>query len=233
MSNQIPKPVAKILPQLVTEREFIDRTYEALGRFGLANNSALAMVGACRDELCVSLHGEVERVWGAPFVLTGLGGYITAGKTGFGAGHAHTPKRSPDAFIYVTMPHMAIDDEGTLGLCSRPGMLKDSHACGALWGVKKELESKAGLDFTFDPTDPEYTLLKAALVRKLRPGMDLLEITQITRKLIFNQVKKAALPEADFALLTGIQVHLRGGQYIFDGTCHVRMDGKGLRKIKW
>ena len=49
MSNEIPKPVAKILPQLVTEREFIDRTYEALGRFGLANNSALAPRHDLRD----------------------------------------------------------------------------------------------------------------------------------------------------------------------------------------
>jgi hypothetical protein len=232
MSDSIPAPVAKLLPDLVPEGEFIDRTYEALGRHGLANNSALAMVGACRDELSVSLSNEVERVWGAPFILTGLGGYITAGTTGFGAGHAHAPKREPAAYVYVAMPHLAVDDEGTLGHCRRPGMPKVSHACGALWGVKKELDSKAGINAEFDPADPEYSLLKAALVKKLKPEMDLLEITRIARKLIQAQVKKAAAADSDYALITGIQVHLASGQYVFEGKCQVRVGGKS-RSVKW
>ena len=239
------RSVEKILPGLVPEREFIDRTYAALGQHGLANNSALAMVGVCRDELCVSLPGNVERVWGAPFVLTGLGGYLTAGNVGFGAGHHHAPDRKRAAYVYCVMPHLGIDDEGTLGKCSRPGMAKQSSACGALVGVHGLLNHKKGsqLPTEFSADDPEFSLLAMAIAKKVNPGDDLLTVTQAARALIGAQIKnaikvrqkteKGPAKDADYAILSGIQVHLSSGQYIFEGGCQVRTNGGGLRKVKW
>ncbi len=241
----IPQPVEKILPGLVSEREFVDRSYAALGRYGLANNSALAMVGVCRDELCVTLPAEIERVWGQPFVLTGLGGYLTAGHVGFGAGHHHAPDRKPAAYVYCVMPHIGVDEEGNVGVVSRPGMSKSSGACGALLGVHGQLNAKKGseLPTEFDPADPEYSLLAMALGKKVKPGDDLLTITMAARALVNKQIKaeikhrettdKGDTKDADYAILGGVQVHLPGGQYIYDASCHVRVGGGGLRKVKW
>ncbi|MCH9687801.1 MAG: hypothetical protein K0V04_40600 [Deltaproteobacteria bacterium] len=241
----IPNAVEKVLPGLIPEREFVDRTYCALGRHGFANNSALAMVGVCRDELCVTLPAEIDRVWGQPFVLTGLGGYLTAGNVGFGAGHHHAPDRKPAAYVYCVMPHLGILDDGTLGKVSRPGMAKHSGACGALVGVHALLNDNKGnaLPTEFDPADPEFSLLSMALGKKVEPGNDLLTVTTAAQALIGRQVKaaikhrqtndKPPYNNADYAILSGVQVHLESGQYIWDGRCSVRTGGKGLRKVNF
>lgn len=241
----IPQAVDKILPGLIAESEFVDRTYAALGKHGLANNSALALVGVCRDELCVTLPAEIERVWGQPFMLTGLGGYLTAGNVGFGAGHHHAPDRKPAAYVYCAMPHLGILDDGTLGKVSRPGMAKHSGACGALVGVHGLLNAKKGneLPTEFNPDDPEFSLLSMAIGKKVKPGDDLLAVTIAAKKLIDRQIKaaikhrqdndKAPYKDADYAILSGVQVHLEGGQYIWEGSCSVRTGGGGLRKVKF
>jgi hypothetical protein len=45
----------------------------------------------CRDEVTAILKDKIEAVWGGSFNVNGLGGVLTCGVTGFGAGLSHAP----------------------------------------------------------------------------------------------------------------------------------------------
>lgn len=49
------------------------------------------MTNLCRDEVTAILKDKIEAVWGGSFNVNGLGGVITCGVTGFGAGLSHAP----------------------------------------------------------------------------------------------------------------------------------------------
>jgi hypothetical protein len=52
---------------------------------------ATAVTNLCRDEVTAILKDKIEAVWGGSFNVNGLGGVITCGVTGFGAGLSHAP----------------------------------------------------------------------------------------------------------------------------------------------
>lgn len=49
------------------------------------------MTNLCRDEVTAILKDKIEAVWGGSFNVNGLGGVLTCGVTGFGAGLSHAP----------------------------------------------------------------------------------------------------------------------------------------------
>ncbi len=49
------------------------------------------MTNLCRDEVTVPLKDKIESVFGGSFNTNGLGGVLTCGVTGIGAGLSHSP----------------------------------------------------------------------------------------------------------------------------------------------
>ena len=54
--------------------------------------NCIALVNTCRDEVCRPLATFIDEEFGLSFNLSGLGGLINSGKTGFGAGMSHSPE---------------------------------------------------------------------------------------------------------------------------------------------
>jgi hypothetical protein len=52
------------------------------------------VLNLCRDEICNSLKHKIQPIFGAPFNVHGLGGVLTCGVTGMGAGLSHAPQVS-------------------------------------------------------------------------------------------------------------------------------------------
>lgn len=151
------------------------------------------------------------------------------------------------------MPHIAIDSDGKIGAISRPGRPGASSACGALIACTSHLKAE-GLEANcktpgvHDPLEPEYSILKQRLARRLRhegadpAKLDLVSVTKAAERTITSDleylVEKAVdTKKADYAVFTGVQVRRGGGcmrarytvpsmhsscvPVFVSGTCHV------------
>ncbi|MBW2255875.1 MAG: hypothetical protein JRI25_14930, partial [Deltaproteobacteria bacterium] len=121
---------------------------------------------------------------------------------------------------------------GELGLCHRPGQTGPSHACGALCGFLGELESGRA-DAALDADDLEQSLLKARLMQHLKWGQvpTLAELTFLTGEVILADLERMIgltvdHETADYAVLSGVQIHGPGGRALFwPGTHYAVVDG--------
>ncbi|MFH1702572.1 MAG: hypothetical protein ABIB41_03935 [Nitrospirota bacterium] len=131
----------KYFDKVLTEVDFVKKTYTALEKFGFNDENAIASVCICRDEISQSLRSIIKHVWGEAFNLSSLAAMFTAGKTGLLAAMHHAPRIDDrERYVFYVIPHIAIDEEGRIGFCSRKG-IKESTACGALNIFLKELGS--------------------------------------------------------------------------------------------
>ena len=66
------------------------------------------MVNLCRDEVTVTLKQKIEEVFGSSFSTNGLGGVLTCGVTGMGAGFSHSPLCSSgrERYVFFSFPHI-------------------------------------------------------------------------------------------------------------------------------
>jgi hypothetical protein len=55
------------------------------------------MSNLCRDESCMILEDKIESVFGSCFSTHGLGGVLTCGVIGMGAGLSHSPVENVSA----------------------------------------------------------------------------------------------------------------------------------------
>ena len=53
--------------------------------------NCIALVNTCRDEVCRPLAAYIDKEFGLSFNISGLGGLVNCGKTGFKAGFSHSP----------------------------------------------------------------------------------------------------------------------------------------------
>lgn len=130
---------------------------------------------------------KVTKIYSYTFNIAGLGGILTSGSIGFGAGQSHSPvtngrekcmsfavliihcKRSnnnlvviPD--IFFAMPHIGVSEKGVIGDIRRPGRSKVSHACGALIAIQKMAKKGTPTKY-YDPDNVEFSrLTKRTLV---------------------------------------------------------------------
>jgi hypothetical protein len=76
-------------------------------------------------------------VFGSSFNTNGLGGVLTCGVTGMGAGLSHSPVSTEgrERYVFFAFPHCAVDETGKLGAISRPNRPGESCACGAMAAV--------------------------------------------------------------------------------------------------
>jgi hypothetical protein len=158
------------------------------------------MVNLCRDEVTTVLKDKIESVFGSAFTTNGLGAVLTCGATGMGACLSHSPISGPtgkEKYVFFSFPHIAIDSTGDVGAITRPGRTGKSCACGALAKALGELKTE-GCDANcrtpgvHDALDPEYSILKQRLARRLRyektdvKELTLASLTSVAERTITN-----------------------------------------------
>src|SRR4030067_1983474 len=142
--------LGKYFDKVLTEVDFVKKTYTALEKFGINDENSIASVCICRDEISQTLRSIIKHVWGEAFNLSSLGGMFFAGKTALKATMHHAPDTDGrERYVFYAMPHIAIDEEGKMGLCRRKG-IKESHACVALYGFLGVLREKRDIVYIND-----------------------------------------------------------------------------------
>eukprot|EP01083_Nonionella_stella_P234604 825728_1 len=123
--------------------EYFFLAHEVAANLGFTDENTMGMAAICRDEITEGCMERIVNYWGKTFNCCSLAGFITIGKTGLGAATAHAPIDEIDGkrrFVFVAMPHIAINRHGKVGVCQREGIKEESHACGALEAIVKELQ---------------------------------------------------------------------------------------------
>jgi hypothetical protein len=212
---------------------YIAASYKSLQGLGFNNQNTIACAGLCRDEITRALVDEIQAVWGEAFNFSSLAGLLFLGKTGFLAAQAHSPQiDGREHYVFYGLTHIAIDADGQLGFAYRTGRDEPSYACGALAAFQAQL-SAGQLDLAVDPLDMEMSLLKQRLFRLLPYGQvpDLLALTRLAYHAIVEDLDSMLAltvnPEAaDYAVLTGIQVHAPAGDtYVWPGEQYTVRSG--------
>ncbi|KAL4436568.1 hypothetical protein ABPG75_003707 [Micractinium tetrahymenae] len=188
-----------------------------------------AMVNLCRDEVTVTLKQKIDAVFGASFSTNGLGGVLTCGAVGMGAGFSHSPicgTTGKERYVFFSFPHISINSRGEVGPMSRPGRPGQSCACGALIKSWNEIRSEGltcncKIPGVHDAVDPEYSILKQRIARRLRhegetdesvQQLTLTDITKVAERTISDDLeflisKTVDVNKADYAVITGVQIH--------------------------
>src|SRR4030043_2475077 len=232
--------LGKYFDKVFTEVDFVKKTYNALKKFGFNDENAIASVCICRDGISQSLRSIIKHVWGEAFNLSSLAAMFFAGQTGLKAAMHHAPVvKGRERYVFFALPHIAIGAKGQLGVCKRRGRKEESNACGALNVFLKELSGKK-LNLAMDNEDVELSLIRTRLLRELPYGHipDLMELTKITLKTIKEDFENALSKtvhkdKADYAFLTGIQIHGPEENYIAPADSYVMVNGsKTELKVK-
>ena len=193
--------------------EYVRLTCTQLKPHGFNKQNTLAAVAICRDEIAEPFLDEVLRSWGKPFDLRSLAGFVSAGKSGVATMLGHAPLADGiGRFVFYSLPHIAISQEGEIGDVYRDGIQQASLACGSLSSVLKELES-GHINFRTDMDDIEQCTVRQKLLSAIRYGdrPDQLTITKLAGRVIREEVERL-LGHVDsarfrYALLTGILIH--------------------------
>jgi hypothetical protein len=223
------KVVSGYFPSALGIDDFLHRLEIALYAYGFNGDNAIAMVNLCRDEITVSLKNKIDHVFGSSFNTNGLGGVLTCGVTGVAAGLSHAPVSKgsgKERYVFFSFPHISVDARGEIGTISRPGRPGSSCACGALnkalIDIKTEgVDANCKIPGVHEPLDPEFTILKQRLARRLRydglgddhvSKMNLVDLTKVAEKTISDDlnylISQTVDPtKADYAVVTGVQIH--------------------------
>uniref|UniRef100_A0A7S2VV98 Limiting CO2-inducible protein B/C beta carbonyic anhydrase domain-containing protein n=1 Tax=Chlamydomonas chlamydogama TaxID=225041 RepID=A0A7S2VV98_9CHLO len=234
--NARHRDILKHFPSALGVDDFIARCEVVLSGYGFTGDNSIAMTNLCRDEITLVLKDKIEAVFGSSFNTNGLGGVLTCGVTGMGAGLSHSPTSSSgrERYVFFSFPHIAIDSASSVGTITRPGRSGRSCACGALLKALGELKAEGyacncKVPGVHDPLDPEYSILKQRLARRLRyektdvSKLDLVGITAVAERTITNDLeylieKAVDLNKADYAVVTGVQIHNWATSLEADGT---------------
>lgn len=202
---------------------FVRAVAKELFGLGFSRDNCIALVNTCRDEVCRPLAKYIDQVFGMSFNISGLGGLINCGKTGFKAGMSHSPEfpcdrdgKPRERYVFFAFPHVSIGESGEVGSLLRRGRGKSSNACGALIAIKNDL--RVGIEEEEDPDDVEYVTLKKKI--SLKPvcrnfgsgGPTLVDVTKAALQVITDDletlISMTVDPEvADYAVITGVQIH--------------------------
>jgi hypothetical protein len=192
----------------------------ALARVGFRPSNCLAVVDVCRDELMARVDASIARVWGRPFQVGSLAALVFLGRTGLQAALGHVPgEDGRHRFVVFCLPHIGIDEHGTVGRVQRRGMHRGTSACGALAAFRADLAVGAGApEPGLDPDDVEQSLLRQRLLGMIDAGEvpGLPALTELARRAAvedmhrFIDLARGSEP-VDVAYLSGIVVHLPEG----------------------
>lgn len=212
--------------------DFIHRLEIGLFSYGFSGDNAIACTNLCRDEITCTLRNKIDLVFGNSFNINGLGGVLTSGVLGMGAGLSHSPvdvESQKERYVFFSFPHIAISPYHDPGVLCRPGRPGKSGACGALIKGLSDLKEQglaenAKTPGVHDPENPEYSILKQRLARLIQAdgkteadvqNMSLVDLTKVAERAITNDleflISKAVDPKkADYAVVAGVQIHSWG-----------------------
>mmetsp|Transcript_31062 Transcript_31062/g.88102 ORF Transcript_31062/g.88102 Transcript_31062/m.88102 type:complete len:442 (+) Transcript_31062:581-1906(+) len=237
MSNEVKYMLNRVnivqesFPSATSMDDFIFKLEMALVAYGFTGDNSIAVANMCRDEITCGLKYKIEEVFPLCFNINGLGGGITCGVTGIGAGLSHSPVSvaGKARYVFFSFPHIAITSTGTVGTVGRPGQDQPNFACGALIAALGQLKAEGIEDNikrvgTHIATDPEYSILKQRIARRMLKedvdpeDIDLVDITKIAERQISSDleylISEAVNPEiADYAIVTGVQIHNWGESF--------------------
>ncbi|GIL77001.1 hypothetical protein Vretimale_3273 [Volvox reticuliferus] len=231
--------IIRHFPSAMGVDDFMGRVEVALAGFGFTGDNTIAMTNLCRDEVTQVLKDKIEAIFGSSFNTNGLGGVLTCGVTGMKAGLSHSPvcNGGRERYVFFAFPHIAINSEGEMGALSRPGRPKQSCACGALLAILNAfkldgVEKSCKVPGVHDPLDPELTILQQRLARRVRyekldvKVLDLPGLTQVAERTITDDleylIEKAVDPAtADYAVITGVQIHNWGKELSEGGDASI------------
>jgi hypothetical protein len=222
----------RFFPTVRTEADYVTATTRSLNGLGFRSENTIAIVDVCRDEISQSIRRLIREQWGEAFNLGSLAGMFFAGRTALQAAMHHAPRQDGrERYVFFTLPHIAIDGEGRLGVCERPGV-GESNACGALNAFLKELR-QGRLNVGLDENDLEQSLLRMRLVREIPYGQipDLLALTRIVHRVALADLEGAVRPlvdpaHCDYAVLSGIQIHGPDGNYVCPSPSYAMVRGE-------
>eukprot|EP00271_Cylindrocystis_brebissonii_P006540 TRINITY_DN19318_c0_g1_i1.p1 TRINITY_DN19318_c0_g1~~TRINITY_DN19318_c0_g1_i1.p1 ORF type:complete len:308 (-),score=56.44 TRINITY_DN19318_c0_g1_i1:482-1405(-) len=237
-----PAAVATIkehFPNALQDELFIRACGLELFKLGFGRHNSIALVNTCRDEVCRPLVTIIDEQLGLSFNISGLGGLINCGKTGFKAAMSHSPEFQSQAddkprerYVFLAFPHVSIGEAGEVGSLLRRGRGKPSSACGALIAIKDD--AKSGIPIENDPDDEEYLKLKRKVLSKPIcsdsgvEGPSLIDVTKAALEVITedleNLISKTVDPStSDYAVITGVQIHsgnqIPGEPFKLERTC--------------
>jgi hypothetical protein len=133
-----------------------------LSVYGFTPDNTLFANATCRDEINTRSVQIFADHWGEDFKLAGLGGYPSAGLTGFLAYAHHMPDAGNLFILYGS--HVGVSAEGVLGRVQRSGMAHESGSCGALLSLLDKLTRTPRYTVKEDPLDAEQNTLEKALL---------------------------------------------------------------------
>uniref|UniRef100_A0A061SLV5 Low-co2 inducible protein n=1 Tax=Tetraselmis sp. GSL018 TaxID=582737 RepID=A0A061SLV5_9CHLO len=226
--NQV---VQKHFPGALSADDFLFRLEVALNAFGFNGQNTIGVVNLCRDESTNIFRNKLEGIFPLLFNVHGLGGGVTCGVTGLKAGLSHSPVSNSGRkkYIFLSCVHIGIDSQGGVGNIARPGQKHMSSACGAMIGALGQFKTEGIAEYAkgtgmHNPLDPEFSIFKQSLALRLQQenqnvdSVDLVELTKVADRQISSEleglIQQAVDPsEADYAIVTGIQVHSTGLEF--------------------
>jgi hypothetical protein len=221
----------KNFPGSVKMEDFMSSTFNILSTdHGFNDDNTMGMVAVCRDEITDPMINEVIKYWGKTFNCCSLAGFVFIGTTGLAAATAHTPsdKDGNRRFVMYAMPHIAISENGKLGVVIREFIEDPSHACGALDVIVKELNT-GKLNLVTNIQDIEQSMVRQKVLSVLEYGKipDLVEITKLAMDIIGNDVETLLNTlnhdVFKYGVVTGIQIHgPNDSTYIYPGRMFVK-----------
>jgi hypothetical protein len=202
-------------------------TRKVLRPHGFSKENTLAVLIACRDELCQDLHHRVARAWGDPMDGRALAAMPWIGQTGMSAALSHAPVREGRRRLVVL--HFAhIGEDPKAGMTRRDGA--DVATCGAIHALMAASASKG----TIRISDPEQSLLALRLAQVVEKGTarptNVPAMTELVRNLGLSDLK-GLLAEwdakgCDHALFSGTLVHGAEGDRVALQHAEVRVAGQ-------
>ena len=212
---------------------YLDGVAKAVEAQGFTPRNSLAVISACRDELCQPVLAKITKRWGMPFNASGLGGMPALGPTGWGACLSNTPQGDGRRRLLVlAFPHVGVSEEGTPGMALHADQANPRPCCGALNKVHSALlkTPKGGTELSED--DHEVNRLLRIL------GADILEVpsdlvgmalvaAQSIDRVIWQDLEDIdELADADVAVFTAIQIHTgSSGDYALSHAKQIRPAG--------
>eukprot|EP01025_Chloroclados_australasicus_P052758 TRINITY_DN6160_c0_g2_i1.p2 TRINITY_DN6160_c0_g2~~TRINITY_DN6160_c0_g2_i1.p2 ORF type:complete len:319 (+),score=63.53 TRINITY_DN6160_c0_g2_i1:142-1098(+) len=193
--------------------------------YGFRGDNSIAVTNLCRDESTNIFKSKIEQVFGANFNINGLGAVLTCGVTGMGAGLSHAPidDNGREKYVFFSLPHVAVDEKGEVGAMFRPGRNGQSAACGALITALGAFKSDGVQSYLSDPgnhdiDEPEFSILKQRLARRMAGegvdigNLDVAGITKLAERVITSDLeflisRAVDTEKADYAVVTGVQIH--------------------------
>lgn len=149
-------------PSALTWPELVERSHRYLQSRGFTPENTLFANSLCRDEVNQKSVAEFVSIWGENFDLAGLGGYPSAGITGFSAFHHHVPE-DDGRLLILFGPHVGLGRNGTWGKVERFGQSDESSDCGALMGYLGKIQQDPAYEPEYEPFDAEQYLLESSL----------------------------------------------------------------------